>query len=81
MAITPISKKWRSTISDRECFNRQMHYQSVDRCFNMEFGYWDDNFFQWDIFVKNNAEADLFFSFDRIGSIGGQNFMYPRKRI
>jgi uroporphyrinogen decarboxylase len=81
MAITPIRQKWKSAMSDRERFNRQMHYQSVDRCFNMEFGYWDDNFSQWDIFVKNNirnnAEADVFFAFDRIASIGGQNFMYP----
>jgi len=68
-------------MSDRERFNRQMHCQSVDRCFNMEFGYWDDNFSQWDIFVKNkitnNADADVFFSFDRISSIGGRDFMYP----
>jgi uroporphyrinogen decarboxylase len=58
-----------------------MHYQSVDRCFNMEFGYWDENFTQWDIFldngVINNEEADIFFSFDRIESIGGQNFIFP----
>jgi len=81
MAIIPIRQKWKSAMSDRERFNRQLHYQSVDRCFNMEFGYWDDNFSQWDIFVKNrisnNAEADLFFSFDKITSISGQNFMYP----
>ena len=81
MAITPIRQKWKSSMSDRERFNRQLHYQSVDRCFNMEFGYWDDNFSQWDIFVKNNvksnAEADVFFAFDRIASIGGKNFMYP----
>jgi uroporphyrinogen decarboxylase len=81
MAITPIRQRWKSAISDRERFNRQMHYQSVDRCFNMEFGYWDDNFSQWDIFVKNNiknnAGADVFFAFDRIAFTGGQNFMYP----
>jgi uroporphyrinogen decarboxylase len=81
MAITPIRQKWKSAMSDRERFYRQMHYQSVDRCFNMEFGYWDDNFSQWDIFVKNNiknnAEADIFFAFDKISSIGGRNFMYP----
>jgi len=81
MAITPIRRKWKSAMSDRERFNRQLHYQSVDRCFNMEFGYWDDNFSQWDIFVKNkitnNAEADVFFAFDRISSINGRDFMYP----
>ncbi|MDR0730530.1 MAG: hypothetical protein LBF63_02605, partial [Treponema sp.] len=81
MTATPIRKKWKSAMSDRERFNRQMHYQSVDRCFNMEFGYWDDNFTIWDIFVdngiKNNGEADVFFSFDRIESTGGPTFMSP----
>ena len=68
-------------MTDRERFNRQMHYQSVDRCFNMEFGYWKDNFFQWDIFVNNNIktndDADTFFAFDRIKAISGENFMCP----
>jgi len=68
-------------MTDRERFNRQMHYQSVDRSFNMEFGYWDENFTEWDIFVDNgiktNEEADVFFSFDRIENIGGATFMSP----
>jgi uroporphyrinogen decarboxylase len=38
--ITPCRPKWQGTMTDRERFNRQMHYQPVDRCFNMEFGYW-----------------------------------------
>ena len=74
-------KKWKSSITDRERFNRQMHYKSVDRTFNMEFGYWDDNFTQWDLFVNNNIktneDADIFFAFDKILSIGGQVYMYP----
>jgi uroporphyrinogen decarboxylase len=81
MNITPIRKKWKSAMTDRERFNRQMHYQSVDRSFNMEFGYWDENFTEWDIFadhgIKNNGEADVFFAFDRIQSTGGANFMSP----
>jgi uroporphyrinogen decarboxylase len=68
-------------MTDRERFNRQMHYQSVDRSFNMEFGYWEENFSQWDIFVKNgvtnNSEADIFFNFDKIHDAYGQNFMCP----
>ena len=68
--ITPIRPKWKGTLTDRERFNRQMHYQPVDRCFNMEFGYWDENFPQWPFFaengITNNGEADLFFNFDRI---------------
>ncbi len=54
-------------MTDRERFNRQMHYESVDRCFNMEFGYWDENFTEWALFrdnkITNNDEADEFFSF------------------
>ncbi len=68
--IQPVRKKWGGTLTDRERFNRQMHYESVDRCFNMEFGYWEENFDQWQIFVDNkitnNAEADRFFNFDVI---------------
>jgi uroporphyrinogen decarboxylase len=81
MDIVPIRKKWKSVMTDRERFNRQMHYQSVDRSFNMEFGYWDENFTEWGLFagngIKNNGEADIFFAFDRIESIGGANFMSP----
>jgi len=35
--------KWKGAMTGRERFNRQMHYQSVDRCFNREFGYWEEN--------------------------------------
>jgi uroporphyrinogen decarboxylase len=58
-----------------------MHYQSVDRCFNMEFGYWAENFREWPLFVDNgvtnNAEADRFFNFDRIAAAGGNVWMNP----
>lgn len=81
MPVTPCRPKWRGTMTDRERFNRQMHYQSVDRCFNMEFGYWDENFREWDLFVRNgirnNGEADVFFNFDRIGNVGGNTWMCP----
>ncbi|MDH7568062.1 MAG: uroporphyrinogen decarboxylase family protein [Armatimonadota bacterium] len=79
--ITPCRPKWKGTMTDRERFNNQMHYRPVDRCFNMEFGYWDENFRQWSIFVENgitnNAEADRFFNFDRITSIGGNIWLHP----
>ncbi len=78
--ITPIRRKWAGTMSDRERFNRQMHYQSVDRCFNMEFGYWDENFTTWRLFTDNNitgnAEADRFFAFDKVAGVGSVN-MHP----
>lgn len=81
MSVTPIRNKWKSAMTDRERFNRQMHFQSVDRSFNMEFGYWDENFIQWDLFVqhgiRSNGEADVFFAFDRIESLYGPAFMCP----
>jgi uroporphyrinogen decarboxylase len=81
MPITPCRAKWKGTMSDRERFNAQMHYRPVDRCFNMEFGYWDENFKEWDLFTKNgvtnNDEADRFFSFDLTGGIGTNSWMNP----
>ena len=44
MAVKPCRSKWKGTMTDRERFNNQMHYKPIDRCFNMEFGYWDENF-------------------------------------
>jgi hypothetical protein len=81
MAIKPIREKWKGTMTDRERFNNQMHYKPVDRCFNMEFGYWDENFREWPLFyengIKNNEEADIFFNFDRIHVISGNIWMSP----
>ena len=80
-AIEPCRPKWKGSMTDRERFNNQMHYKPVDRCFNMEFGYWEENFREWDIFVDNgiacNAEADIFFNFDKIKGAGGNNWMNP----
>lgn len=45
MEIKPIRNKWNEKMTDRERFNRQMHFQSVDRSFNMEFGYWEEKMF------------------------------------
>jgi len=68
--IKPIRPKWRGTMTDRERFNNQMHYKPIDRSFNMEFGYWDENFKTWPMFIENhitkNGEADVFFNFDII---------------
>ncbi len=81
MPITPCRAKWKSTMTDRERFNNQMHYRPVDRSFNMEFGYWKENFQQWDIFLENsitdNNEAHRFFNFDRIENVGGRTWMHP----
>jgi uroporphyrinogen decarboxylase len=68
-------------MTDRERFVNQMHYKPFDRCFNMEFGYWEENFHQWPIFVENkitnNGEADRFFNFDGIAHVGGCVWMHP----
>jgi uroporphyrinogen decarboxylase len=68
-------------MTDRERFDNQMHYRPVDRCFNMEFGYWNENFRLWDLFadngIRNNEEADQFFSFDDIQKIGSCIWMNP----
>jgi hypothetical protein len=36
--LVPCRPKWKSAMTDRERFKRQLHFQSVDRCYNMEFG-------------------------------------------
>ena len=79
--MTPCRPKWKGTMTDRERFNNQMHYRSVDRCFNMEFGYWEENFQLWPLFVENgvtnNEEADRFFNFDRFTGVYGYVWMSP----
>src|SRR3989339_1901244 len=82
MTIKPCRSKWKGTMTDRERFNNQMHYRNVDRCFNMEFGYWEENFTLWPLFtenhVTNNEEADLFFNFDKIDVLSGNTWLLPR---
>jgi uroporphyrinogen decarboxylase len=68
-------------MTDRERFNNQMHYKPIDRCFNMEFGYWQENYDQWPIFVdngiKDEGEANVFFNFDKIWCEGGNSYLLP----
>ena len=81
MEVTPCRNKWPGTLTDRERFNRQMHYQPVDRSFNMEFGYWDENFSEWPLFaengITNNWDADRFFAFDKVRHVSGNLWMSP----
>jgi len=81
MPIKPCRKKWKGTMTDRERFNNQMHYKKADRCFNMEFGYWNENFTAWPMFtenhITNNGEADIFFNFDIMGIVGGNIWLSP----
>jgi hypothetical protein len=82
MALEYIREPWKGTMTARARFNRQMHFQSVDRSFNMEFGYWDENYTEWKMFVDNDitteSEANRFFNFDRIESISGAIGMCPQ---
>ena len=79
--ITPCRPPWKGTMTSRERFNRQMNFQPVDRSFNWEFGYWEENYTQWDIFAKNNitneGEANEFFSFDHLPIVWANNWMDP----
>lgn len=85
MSVKPVGqpgrKKWQGRLTDRERFNRQMHFQPVDRCFNMEFGYWNENFERWPLFadngIRNNWQADRFLAFDTIKGISGNIWMHP----
>ena len=81
MNVKPIRTPWPGRMTGRERFRRQMRFQSFDRTFNMEFGYWEENFTRWRLFrehgIRNNAEADRFFSFDPIHSVGGRIWMSP----
>ncbi len=81
MEITPIRAPWKGTMTARERFNRQMHFQSVDRCFHMEFGYWEENYSQWALFrdrgITTEAQANTLFSFDPIRNVSGTVFMSP----
>ena len=78
--MRPIRHKWKGTLTDRDRFNRQMHYQPIDRCFNREFGYWNENFEKWAIFkdngITNNEQADLFFNFDPMPDVSAL-WIYP----
>ena len=81
MDIKPVRKKWKGTMTGRERFNRQMHFQSFDRSFNMEFGYWEENYSEWKVFrdngIKNEWQANVLFNFDRIEGAGGSVWMQP----
>ena len=81
MEIEPIREKWTGTMTDRERFGRQMNYQSFDRCFNMEFGFWEENFLLWPFFaeanIKTNEEADELLNFDQIKTFYANTWINP----
>ena len=81
MKITPMREKWKGSQTDRERFNNQMNYKPFDRCFNMEFGFWEENFEKWSFFrnanIKTNDEADVFLNFDRIKNLYVNTWINP----
>ena len=79
---TPLRPEWPGTMTGRERFRRQMHFESVDRCFHREFGFWNENFTAWPMFrdrgIRNNAEADVALGFDDVeGRVIGPVWMHP----
>jgi hypothetical protein len=79
--ITPCRKPWKGTMTDRERFNAQMHYEPFDRSVNIEFGYWQECYEQWPLFTENGitheGEANEFFAFDEMSGIAGTIGMHP----
>jgi len=68
-------------MTGRERFNAQMHYKPLDRTVNMEFGYWEENYQLWSMFkkngIKNEWQANRYFSFDRVDSLWLNTWMHP----
>lgn len=82
MTTKPSITKWKNSMTDRERFNNQMHYGSVDRCFNLEmFGFWEENYSLWDVFIDNGirhgGDAHRFFNWDNMSDINGNLWMSP----
>ena len=79
--IKPIRNPWKGELTPRERFVRQMNFQPVDRSFNMEFGYWTENYTRWPMFVENGikdeGQANKFFSFDPISVVYARMWMDP----
>ena len=79
--INPIRQPWKGELTPRERFKRQMNFQPVDRSFNMEFGYWEENYSQWPMFVENGItneqQANEFFAFDPIHGVDTHTWMDP----
>ncbi len=79
--VEPMRSTWEGEMTPRKRFNNQMNYKPVDRCFNREFGFWEENFKKWNLFrehnVVNNHQAAQLFSFDPIVDIGGNIWLEP----
>ncbi len=81
MSIIPQRPRWKGTMTDRQRFIDQLHFRPVDRSFNMEFGYWKENYLSWPGFIEygitTEDEANEFFNFDRRATLGGVLWLHP----
>lgn len=63
-------------MTNKERFLNHMNFKSVDRCFCMETGFWEELFSEWPMFVaanvKNNAEANKFLELDVLENFWGE---------
>jgi uroporphyrinogen decarboxylase len=59
---------WPGTLTSRQRFLRQLNGEPVDRSVNREFGYWDEVYDSWNLFLKHDltseGKANRFFGFD-----------------
>lgn len=74
MQTKPLRPQWRGTMTARERFNAQMQFKPFDRSFNMEFGYWQEVYDLWPMFVENGirseGDANVFLGMDPIAVCG-----------
>ncbi|MBR3642031.1 MAG: hypothetical protein IKN57_00850 [Parasporobacterium sp.] len=80
MKMQPFTR-WNGTMTPKERFRAQMHYRPFDRTVNMEFGYWKENYEQWDLFLDNNIktekDANRFFGFEIPAALSGNIWIAP----
>jgi len=61
--------------------HRQMHYQPVDRCFNMEFGYWTRTSMSGPCFMRTTSPTTskpIFLQLRSHRHDGGHVWMHPQ---
>lgn len=68
-------------MTPREIFHAQLEGRAFERSFNMEFGWWPENFREWDLFrdngIQNWGHANWWFGLDSIDALSGDNWMCP----
>ena len=61
-------QQWDGTLSSKERLKRQIKGEKIDRSVNREFGYWEEVYTSWKMFLDNGLtsehKANQFFGFD-----------------